>query len=569
MKAQCPYKTTEENMVHIQTSSSDFPQFIEDGSYYVDKTLLVQEIVEQNRQVVLYTRPRRFGKSLNQNMLQAFFDVQTAEKYRHLFDGLAISRNKKLCEKHQGKYPVIKLSFASVTMNAFEDNRRQLATILKRTLWLFFRIIKSEETTIFPQHDDLCKALQSTEPVFDPNLLLTLTEFLHLYYGQKCIVLLDEYDVPMQTAFLNGYYDEMLDIMRPMMTSTFKDNPNLRWGIITGCLKIAKESIFTGFNNPYVNTILSSRQSKEHFGFTQQEVDELLRAAELSDCNGIVKQWYDGYLFGRNEVYNPFSVVNFVANTLDAGEPQPRTYWGNSSGNDIIRRLLLLLPASGVRDNFQALIDGKSITLPITENTVFKDMDNDHATLWSTMLFTGYLKPAEPVPADVTSASIVLPNNEVRNLIERIIISWLREDFHPQVTLLMEALLKGDAAAAQNELCRNLRETISCRDFLEDYYHGFLTGLLSTASSKYRIRSNLEIGNGYPDIQIGAIDYSTAAVLEVKHTSDEAKLTAVLNEAEKQFRSRHYDDIRHDYESFHGYAVAFCRKQCLVKRIEE
>lgn len=556
-------------MVHIQTSSSDFPQFIEDGSYYVDKTLLVQEIIEQNRQVALYMRPRRFGKSLNQNMLQAFFDVQTAEKYKHLFDGLAISKNTKLCEKHQGKYPVIKLSFASATMKSFEDNRLQLATILKKTLWPFFRIINSEETAIFPQHDDLCKALKTTTSVFDANLLLTLTEFLHLYYGQKCIILLDEYDVPIQTAFLHGYYEEMLDIMRPIMTSTFKDNPHLRWGVITGCLKVAKESIFTGFNNPYVNTILSNCQSQEHFGFTQQEVDELLRAAELSNCNGIVKKWYDGYLFGRNEVYNPFSVVNFVATTLDAGEPQPRSYWANSSGNDIIRRLLRLLPVSGVRDNFQALIDGKSITLPITENTVFRDMDNDPATLWSTMLFTGYLKPAAPVPADAVSAPMVLPNNEVKNLIERIILSWLREDFRPQVTPLMEALLKGDAATAQNELSRHLRETISCRDFLEQYYHGFLTGLLAAASSKYRTSSNLESGDGYPDIQIGALDYSTAAVLEVKHTSDEAKLTATLDEAEKQFRSRHYDDIRHDYQNFHGYAVAFCRKQCLVKRIEE
>ncbi|MBR4221314.1 MAG: AAA family ATPase [Victivallales bacterium] len=523
-------------MVHIQTSSSDFPQFIEDGSYYVDKTLLVQEIIEQNRQVVLYTRPRRFGKSLNQNMLQAFFDVQTAEKYKHLFDGLAISKNTKLCEKHQGKYPVIKLSFASATMKSFEDNRLQLATILKKTLWPFFRIINSEETAIFPQHDDLCKALKTTTSVFDANLLLTLTEFLHLYYGQKCIILLDEYDVPIQTAFLHGYYEEMLDIMRPIMTSTFKDNPHLRWGVITGCLKVAKESIFTGFNNPYVNTILSNCQSQEHFGFTQQEVDELLRAAELSNCNGIVKKWYDGYLFGRNEVYNPFSVVNFVATTLDAGEPQPRSYWANSSGNDIIRRLLRLLPVSGVRDNFQALIDGKSITLPITENTVFRDMDNDPATLWSTMLFTGYLKPAAPVPADAVSAPMVLPNNEVKNLIERIILSWLREDFRPQVTPLIEALLKGDAATAQNELSRHLRETISCRDFLEQYYHGFLTGLLAAASSKYRTSSNLESGDGYPDIQIGALDYSTAAVLEVKHTSDEAKLTATLDEVEKQFR---------------------------------
>ncbi len=559
-------------MVHIQTSSSDFPQFIEDGSYYVDKTLLVQEVIEQNRQVVLYTRPRRFGKSLNQNMLQAFFDVQTADQYKHLFDGLAISKNTKLCEKHQGKYPVIKLSFARATMKSFEKNCQQVATCIQDAVYAFKNIILDENAPKDPKRDLLYDFLYERIPtITDTSLLLKLTEFLHDHYKQKCIVLLDEYDVPIQTAFLHGYYEEMLDIMRPIMTSTFKDNPHLRWGVITGCLKIAKESIFTGFNNLYVNTILTDNIGDEFFGFSQQEVDELLLAAEMPECHDIVKKWYDGYRFGSKEVYNPFSVVNFVASTMNAPNrlPQPLCYWANTSGNDIIRRLLRLLPATGVRDNFQALIDGQSITLPITENTVFRDMDNDPATLWSTMLFTGYLKPAAPVPADAVSAPMVLPNNEVRNLTERIILSWLREDFRPQVTPLMEALLKGEAATAQNELSRHLRETISCRDFLEQYYHGFLTGLLAAASNKYHTSSNLESGDGYPDIQIGALDYSTAAVLEVKHTSNEAKLNATLDEAEKQFRSRHYDDVRHDYQNFHGYAVAFCRKQCLVKRIEE
>ncbi|MBQ7176823.1 MAG: AAA family ATPase, partial [Victivallales bacterium] len=380
--------------VQIQTSSSDFPRFIQEGSYYVDKTMLVQEIGEQNREVALYTRPRRFGKSLNQNMLQAFFNIQTAMQYEHLFDGLAISRNRELCEKHQGKYPVIKISFARACTNTFDKNHQGIAKSIQDAIYDYKDIILNTDATVNPRINTLREYMCARIPVLDdPDILLIFTEFLHQHYKQKCVVLLDEYDVPLQHAFLYGHFDEMINLIRPIMTSTFKDNPHLKWGVITGCLKIAKESFFTGLNNLYVNTILSRRQSEEHFGFTQAEVDKLLRAAELSDCHDLVKQWYDGYLFGNKEVYNPFSVVNFVAATLDAGEPQPLCFWANTSGNDIIRKMLMLNLAEGARDALQPLIDGQSIPLPIVENTVFRDMDNDPATLWSTMLFTGYLKP--------------------------------------------------------------------------------------------------------------------------------------------------------------------------------
>ena len=557
--------------IQIQTSSSDFPRFIQDGSYYVDKTLLVQEIVEQNREVSLYTRPRRFGKSLNQSMLQAFFDVQTATQYQHLFDGLAISKNRELCERHQGKYPVIKLSFAPATRGTTEKNCQELTHRFKEAMQPFVQLLSAADAHQFSQRNELMDFYNSNHSIADhTNLLRLLTSFLHQHYGQKCIVLLDEYDVPIQDAFLHSHYDEMLSFIRPLMTSGFKDNPHLRWGVITGCLKIAKESIFTGLNNPYVNTILTESRGDEFFGFTQAEVDEILRAAELQDCGDIVKQWYDGYLFGSKEVYNPFSVVNFIAHTMDATNRAPQTicYWANTSGNDIIRRLLQLEDTESVRSILQTLIDGGSVTLPIVENTVFTEMDNDLAALWTTMLFTGYLKPAAPVPVNAEAAPMVLPNYEVRDLIEKIIIRWLREDYRPQVTPLMEALLKGDAETAQRQLNLHLEETISCRDFLENYYHGFLTGLLAAARGKYRAVSNFELGDGYPDIQIGALDYSAIAVLEVKHTSDVAKLPVVLDEAEKQFRSRRYDTARQRYNAFHGYAVAFCRKQCLVKCLD-
>jgi len=555
--------------VSIQTSSSDFPRFIRDGSYYVDKTLLVQDIVENNRQVTLYTRPRRFGKSLNQSMLKAFFDVQTADENRPLFDGLAIAENRKLCEKHQGKYPVIMLSFSGCTRNDFENNCQTITLNIRSALTPFAQIIHDYRNQDFPDIETLRSFLFSASPTFpNTSIFRQLTELLHKYYGCPCILLLDEYDVPLQSAFLSGYYEKMVDILRPLMTATFKDNPHLQWGILTGCLKIAKESIFTGLNNPYVNTVLTQSQSAESFGFTQVEVDALLEAAGLTEHKRLVKEWYDGYLFGDKEVYNPFSVVNFVAATLDAGQAMPKSYWANTSGNDIIRNLLRLGDLEETQTMLQTLIDGGTITLPVTENTVYRDMENNPETIWSTMLFTGYLKPAKPMPPNAAYVPMTLPNYEVRDLIENTILSWLKNDYRPHSTPLMEALLKGDVAAAEKALNLHLEETISCRDFIEQYYHGFLTGLLAAAKGQYRTVSNHESGDGYPDIQVGALDNSICAILEVKQTSDESKIQSLLAEAEHQFRTRRYERARLRYDSIIGYAVVFFRKRCTLKLIQ-
>ena len=555
--------------VSIQTSSSFFPRFIEDGSYYVDKTLLIQDIVENNRQVALYTRPRRFGKSLNQTMLQAFFDLQTAEQYKHLFDGLAIAKNRELCEKHQGKYPVIALSFSGCTRQEFDDNCQSITWQIRSAMTPFASIIHDYQKTDFPDSEFLRGFLYAEIPALtNMKILRQLSEFLHKYYGRPCILLLDEYDVPLQSAFLSGYYEKMVDVIRPLMTAALKDNPHIQWAILTGCLRIAKESIFTGLNNPYVNTVLTRDPSAERFGFTQAEVDALLDAARLGEHRELVKKWYDGYLFGTKEVYNPFSVVNYVSYTLDAGEAMPKAYWANTSGNDIIRNLLMLSDHDETRERLQTLIDGGVITLPITENTVYHEMENNPDTLWSTMLFTGYLKPASPVPPNSRFVPMMLPNYEVRDLIENTILTWLERDFRPHATPLMEALLKGDATAAQKQLNLHLQETISCRDFLEYYYHGFLTGLLAAVRGQYRTISNYEAGDGYPDIQVGTLDNSICAILEVKQTTDEAKIQEQLALAEEQFRTRRYERARLRYDTIIGYAVVFCRKSCVLRCIQ-
>ena len=562
------------NNVIIQTSSSDFPSFIENGCYYVDKTLLVKDIVSRERQVSLYTRPRRFGKSLNQSMLQAFFDIQNAEKNARLFDNLAISSEKALYEKHQGKYPVIKLSFSSAIMNTVEENINQLKISLKNGLSSFYNLLVNLKKKNNPLKDDILNFINSSEPsFFNTDILRLATEFLHQHFGSKCVVLLDEYDVPLQTAFHYKYYDQMLPVVRAIMTSTFKDNPHLQFGIITGCLKIAKESIFTGFNNPYVNTILTNDVNDERFGFTQSEVDDMLHACDLWNCRDIVKEWYDGYRFGRSEVYNPFSVANFMDATLLAPDREPQTipFWSNSSGNDILRDILLADTSDDTFRKMQILLDGGTIKLPIVENTVYRDFESNPETLWSTMLFTGYLKPAAVFPPNAREIEMEIPNREVRQIIEETFLSWMKKSLRPLSSSrpLLDAFLAGDAEKVQAELGRQMRLSISCRDCFWTFYPAFLQGLLmAVATPGHRVVSNREVGEGIPDLLLMALDNSSCAIMEIKSCKNPDDLPATLAEAEQQFIDRKYgedDSLVERFEKLYGFAIACSRKQCLVK----
>ena len=564
------------NNVIIQTTSSNFPSFIENGCYYVDKTLLVKDIVSRARQVSLYTRPRRFGKSLNQSMLQAFFDVQNAEMNAHLFDNLAISSEKEICEKHQGKYPVIKLSFASLVMNTIDENFEQLFWKLEEGLTPFRSILNDPKNGNYPNQDVLKNFVNSTTPISNHSIIRQLTEFLHQYYGSKCVVLLDEYDVPLQTAFRLKYYDKMLPVVKSLMTSTFKDNPHLQYGVITGCLKVAKESIFTGFNNPYVNTILTNDTNGERFGFTQSEVDDMLQACDLWNCRDIVKEWYDGYRFGRNEVYNPFSVANFMDATLLAPDREPQTipFWSNSSGNDILRDILLADTSDDTFRKMQILLDGGTVTFPIVENTVYRGFESNPETLWSTMLFTGYLKPAAIFPPNTREIAMEIPNKEVRQIIEETFLKWMKKSLRPMANSrpLLDAFLNGDEEKVQSEFGRQLRLSISCSDCFWSFYPAFLQGLLmAVASTDYSVVSNREVGEGIPDLILMAKDNSACAIMEIKSCRNPEALQATLTDAERQFTDRKYgedDSLIERFDNLYGFAIACSRKQCMIKALK-
>ena len=408
------------------------------------------------------------------------------------------------------------------------------------------------------------------------TIIRQLTEFLHQYYGSKCVVLLDEYDVPLQTAFRLKYYDQMLPVVRALMTSTFKDNPHLQYGVITGCLKVAKESIFTGFNNPYVNTILTNDTNGERFGFTQAEVDDMLHACDLWNCRDIVKEWYDGYRFGSNEVYNPFSVANFMDATLLAPDRAPQTlpFWSNSSGNDILRDILLADASDDTFRKMQILLDGGTITLPVVENTVYRDFESNPETLWSTMLFTGYLKPAALCPPNAREIAMEIPNKEVRQIIEETFLAWMRKALRPVASSrpLLDAFMDGNAEKVQSEFARQLRLSISCRDCFWSFYPAFLQGLLmAVAEPDYAIVSNREVGDGIPDLLVMAKDNSACAILEIKSCRNPDDLSGTLADAERQFIDRKYgedDSLNERFDSLYGFAIACSRKQCTIKSIK-
>ena len=558
----------------IQTTISDFPEFIRSGSYYVDKTLLIRDIIANERRVCLYARPRRFGKSLNQSMLCSFFNLLTAEEYSRLFDGLAISSEREICEMHQGKYPVIKLSFASVVGGSLDDNLVQMARCIRNGLAPYYPLFAKLEAGTFAHCEDVMRFFNSPVPsMLNTDILLQATELLHDYYGKKCVVLLDEYDVPLQTAFQRGYYDLFMHSMRALMTSTFKDNANLQYGIITGCLKIAKESIFTGFNNPYVNTILTDDGFGERFGFTQDEVDGMLEACNLMECRELVREWYDGYRFGKTDVYNPYSVACFLAAALRSSDnvSKPLPYWANTSGNDIIRDLLMSDKTDETFRKMQLLLEGRTVKLPVAENTVYRDFESSPETLWSTMLFTGYLKPAADSALEGGLIALEIPNREVAQIIEAVFLQWMRRELHPvsSASPLLEAFVSGDVEKVEEEFSRQMRLSISCRDCSWNFYPAFLQGLLTAvAGPGYSIVSNREIGEGIPDILIKANNASCCVIIEIKSCKEPDMLSATLDSAIRQFKERGYGEdeaLNEQFDVLYGFAIACSRKQCMVK----
>ena len=548
----------------------DFRKIRECGFYYVDKTKLVEQLMQNWGEVNLFTRPRRFGKTLNMSMLRSFFEIGTDKS---LFDGLYISRNKELCDMHMGKYPVISITLKGIEGMTFEEARNMLKIILKNEARRHYYLKNSDRLTDDDKQQYEQILLGTSENTADSLRLLSQLLFLH--YNKKVVILIDEYDVPLDKAFQNGYYSEMTSLIRGILGQALKTNDYLQFAVLTGCLRISKESIFTGLNNFKVLSIADARFD-EQFGFTDSEVRDILEEYGVSDKISEVKDWYDGYRFGKADVYCPWDVINYVDYLQADPKARPQAYWINSSGNGLVRRLINIADES-TKDEIERLIAGETIEKAIRLELTYDEIDNSIDNIWSVLFTTGYLTNAGEIElpgGDGYGYRLVIPNKEVRQVFVSQIQEWFRQTVtydDGSVQDLCEAFMAGDADKIQSNLNMILIKTISVLDTKarddqkENFYHGLLLVLLRSKPD-WRIKSNRESGDGFSDISIEPTIPEKGIVIEVKYSNTISGLDDACGKAMKQIRDRRYDEaLREDgREDIIAYGIAFCRKRCKV-----
>lgn len=548
----------------------DFRKIRECGFYYVDKTKLVEQLMQNWGEVNLFTRPRRFGKTLNMSMLRSFFEIGTDKS---LFDGLYISRNKELCDMHMGKYPVISITLKGIEGMTFEEARNMLKIILKNEARRHYYLKNSDRLTDDDKQQYEQILLGTSENTADSLRLLSQLLFLH--YDKKVVILIDEYDVPLDKAFQNGYYSEMTSLIRGILGQALKTNDYLQFAVLTGCLRISKESIFTGLNNFKVLSIADARFD-EQFGFTDSEVRDILEEYGVSDKISEVKDWYDGYRFGKADVYCPWDVINYVDHLQADPNARPQAYWINSSGNGLVRRLINIADES-TKDEIERLIAGETIEKAIRLELTYDEIDNSIDNIWSVLFTAGYLTNAGEIElpgGDGYGYRLVIPNKEVRQVFVSQIQEWFRQTVtydNGSVQDLCEAFMAGDADKIQSNLNMILIKTISVLDTKarddqkENFYHGLLLGLLRSKPD-WRIKSNRESGDGFSDISIEPTIPEKGIVVEVKYSNTISGLDDACDRAMKQIRDRRYDEaLREDgREDIIAYGIAFCRKRCKV-----
>lgn len=548
----------------------DFRKIRECGFYYVDKTKLVEQLMQNWGEVNLFTRPRRFGKTLNMSMLRSFFEIGTDKS---LFDGLYISRNKELCDMHMGKYPVISITLKGIEGMTFEEARNMLKIILKNEARRHYYLKNSDRLTDDDKQQYEQILLGTSENTADSLRLLSQLLFLH--YDKKVVILIDEYDVPLDKAFQNGYYSEMTSLIRGILGQALKTNDYLQFAVLTGCLRISKESIFTGLNNFKVLSIADARFD-EQFGFTDSEVRDILEEYGVSDKISEVKDWYDGYRFGKADVYCPWDVINYVDHLQADPNARPQAYWINSSGNGLVRRLINIADES-TKDEIERLIAGETIEKAIRLELTYDEIDNSIDNIWSVLFTTGYLTNAGEIELPGGGGygyRLVIPNKEVRQVFVSQIQEWFRQTVtydDGSVQDLCEAFMAGDADKIQSNLNMILIKTISVLDTKarddqkENFYHGLLLGLLRSKPD-WRIKSNRESGDGFSDISIEPTIPEKGIVVEVKYSNTISGLDDACDRAMKQIRDCRYDEaLREDgREDIIAYGIAFCRKRCKV-----
>ena len=554
----------------------NFEEFSVEDFYYVDKTLFIKELLQNWGKANLFTRPRRFGKSLNMSMLKCFFEVG---RNPALFEGLKIAQEKELCEKYMGKFPVISISLKSVDGRNFDSALASLKTVIgdEARRFDFLRIsdrLSEDEKESYARliktgsGEDGLYAM--TEKVVAASLK-TLSLLLEKHYGQKAILLIDEYDVPLDKAFQAGYYDEMVSLIRNLLGNALKTNDSLYFAVLTGCLRISKESIFTGLNNLKIHTISDVRYD-EYFGFTNADVDALLEFYGLSAYKDVIRDWYDGYRFGDTDVYCPWDVINYCDELLAAPSTPPKNYWANTSGNDLIRRMLKNANLT-TKNEVEELLNGGQITKRIKQELTYREIDDSIENVWSVLYATGYLTGMHVEQEDADIFRMWIPNGEIRKLFYELVEDWFRDVTRSdtaRISRFCAAFPVGDTDTIQEMLGDYLWDSISVRDtavrrnMKENFYHGMLLGLLQNQDS-WLVKSNAETGEGYSDISIQTPD-RVGIVVELKY-ADDGNLEKACAEALEQIEEKKYAHglKRWGTKKILKYGIAFWEKECMVE----
>lgn len=556
--------------LRLPVGIEDFAEIRRHGYYYVDKTQLIEQVLNRRNKVSLFTRPRRFGKTLNMSMLQHFFEIGTDPKF---FQGLSISKNNELCEKHMGKYPVVSISLKSIHADSYAKAKAQLIKLVNREARRVQFLLDSDRLTAVDKA--LFSELLDREMEEDTlvSSLQELTELLEIHFGQQVIVLIDEYDVPLAKANQNGYYDEMALLLRNFFENVLKTNDSLEFAVLTGCLRIAKESIFTGLNNFKVYSITDTDYD-ETFGFVDDEVKKMLKSLNQQDHYEEVKEWYDGYRFGNTDVYCPWDVVNYCADHLTTPNATPKNYWLNTSGNEVINHFIDSVgePQKLAKTELERLVSGNVVRKRINETITYKELYSTIDNLWSTLFMTGYL--TQRGSEDDGRYRLVIPNREIRNIVTDNILSLFQDEVKKDgqmANAFCQALMEGKEKEVERLLTAYMGKTISIRDTFvrksikENFYHGILLGILSFKTG-WEVSSNRESGTGFSDILIEIDDSDIGIVIEVKYSDDEDQLEKDCKEALKQIKDRDCTQKLRD-AGFHKilkYGIACQIKTCKV-----
>ena len=559
------------NTLKLPVGIENFEEIRKLGFYYIDKTRLIEQLLQGWGKVTLFTRPRRFGKTLNMSMLKSFFEIGTDKT---LFDGLYISGNKELCDEHMGKYPVIFLSFKGVDGLDFITARRMLCAILKDELDRHYYlktsdVLTDEDRTLFT------KMLHGQDDNIEDSIRM-LSKLLYKHYGQKVVILIDEYDVPLDKAFQNGYYKEMVSLIRGLFGQALKTNEFLQFAVLIGCLRVSKESIFTGLNNFEINSIVDIDHD-EQFGFTDDEVMKLLLDYDRSERYPDAKEWYDGYHFGNADIYCPWDVINFAKKLVSDPSARPSAFWINSSGNDMVKRFVDKADQT-TRDEIEKLVAGGFVEKQLRLDLTYDEIDNTIDNLWSVLFTTGYLtKIGEVKVPDSESYAyrLVIPNKEVREVFILQIQEWFKAVVAKDddtMKLLSKAILDKDEKQIARQLNIVMSRMISILDtkapdaMKENFYHGLLLGLLRGSNPDWLIKYNRESGDGFSDILIEPEDPDAGIIIEVKYAKEMKELDAACETAMSQIKNKRYDEALRDEGrcDILAYGIAFCRKRCRV-----